>query len=135
MKIKYLIFLIGLLTNLQSISQTDTLNNQLVCIPSRIAQQIAIDLEHYDLLVVENDSLKLSVKEYTEIISLHEYNSNAKDVQINNLTDETILLNQKKSLMELELEQKDQQIGNLKNQRNIAGGTAGGLILLLLLLL
>lgn len=106
-----------------------------MCIPSLVAQQIAIDLEHYDLLVVENDSLKLSVKEYTEIISLHEYNSNAKDVQINNLTDETILLNQKKSLMELELEQKDQQIGNLKNQRNIAGGTTGGLILLLLLLL
>jgi len=121
--------------SLQSISQTDTLNNQLVCIPSRVAQQIVIDLEHHDLLVVENDSLKLSVKEYTEIISLHEYNSNAKDVQINNLIDETTLLNQKKSLMELELEQKDQQIGNLKNQRNIAGGTAGGLILLLLLLL
>lgn len=121
--------------SLQSISQTDTLNNQLVCIPSRIAQQIVIDLEHHDLLVVENDSLKLSVKEYTEIISLHEYNSNAKDVQISNLIDETTLLNQKKSLMELELEQKDQQIGNLKNQRNIAGGTAGGLILLFLLLL
>lgn len=119
----------------QSISQTDTPIDSLVCIPSRVAQQIVIDLEHHDLLVIENDSLKLSIREYTEIISLHEYNSKAKDAQIDNLLNETDLLNQKKSLMELEIEQKNKQIKSVKKQRNVAGGSAIGLLLIVLALL
>ena len=82
-----------------------------------------------------NDTLKANIEDYNRIIRLHEVAFNMQKHQINNLTEEASILIQKQSLLELEIEQKDQQIGDLKTQRNIAGGTVGGLILLLLLLL
>ena len=128
-------FLSGMLMSLQSISQTDIRIDSLVCITPIIARQIVVDLEYRDLLVIENDTLKANIEDYNRIIRLHEVAFNMQKHQINNLTEEASILIQKQSLLELEIEQKDQQIGDLKTQRNIAGGTVGGLILLLLLLL
>ena len=128
-------FLSGMLMSLQSISQTDIRIDSLVCITPIIARQIVIDLEYRDLLVIENDTLKANIEDYNKIIKLHEVAFNMQKNQIDNLTEETSILIQKQSLLELGIEQKDQEIEDLKIQRNIAGGTAGGLILLLLILL
>ena len=53
--------------SLPSISQTVT-SDSLVCIPSRVAKQIVIDLEHYDLVKVENDTLKSNIVDYQTIV-------------------------------------------------------------------
>ena len=121
--------------SLQSISQTDIRIDSLVCITPIIARQIVIDLEYRDLLVIENDTLKANIEDYNKIIKLHEVAFNMQKNQIDNLTEETSILIQKQSLLELEIEQKEQQIEDLKTQRNIIGGTSGGLILLLLIFL
>jgi hypothetical protein len=121
--------------SLQSISQTDIRIDSLVCITPIIARQIVIDLEYRDLLVIENDTLKANIEDYNKIIKLHEVAFNMQKNQIDNLTEETSTLIQKQSLLELEIEQKEQQIEDLKTQRNIIGGTSGGLILLLLIFL
>ena len=121
--------------SLQSISQTDIRIDSLVCITPIIARQIVIDLEYRDLLVIENDTLKANIEDYNKIIKLHEVAFNMQKNQIDNLTEETSILIQKQSLLELEIEQKEQQIEDLKTQRKIIGGTAGGLILLLLIFL
>jgi len=121
--------------SLQSISQTDTPTDSLVCIPSRVARQIVVDLEHHDLLVIENDSLKANIQDYVETIKLQEQVSKIKNDQINNLEKEVVYLSSGVDLLEQQVEEKEKTITKIKKQRNIAGGSAIGLLLIVLALL
>jgi hypothetical protein len=120
--------------SLPSISQTDT-SDSLVCIPTRIAQQIVIDLEHYDLLKVENDSLKSNISDYQQILENQQNIISLKDSLITTLDDKTIVLISQSAAKDAIIDEKTETIENLKKQRNIAGGSAIGLLLIVLILL
>ena len=134
MKFKLIIFLIGVVISLPSISQTVT-SDSLVCIPSRVAKQIVIDLEHYDLVKVENDTLKSNIVDYQTIVEKQNDIIVIKDSLITTLDSAAVNLTLKTATKDAIIEEKNTAIGKLKKQRNIAGGSAIGLFLIVLALL
>lgn len=129
-----MISLIGILMSLPSISQTDT-SDSLVCIPPRVAKQIVTDLEHYDLLKVENDTLKSNIVDYQTIIEKQNDIIVVKDSLIMTLDSTAVNLTLKSATKDAIIDEKNDTIEKITKQRNIAGGTAIGLILMVLLLI
>ena len=120
--------------SLPSISQTVT-SDSLVCIPPRVAKQIVIDLEHYDLVKVENDTLKSNIVDYQTIVEKQNDIIVIKDSLITTLDSAAVNLTLKTATKDVIIEEKNTAIGKLKKQRNIAGGSAIGLFLIVLALL
>jgi len=120
--------------SLPSISQTAT-SDSLVCIPPRVAKQIVTDLEHYDLLKVENDTLKSNIVDYQTIIEKQNDIIVVKDSLIMTLDSTAVNLTLKSATKDAIIDEKNDTIEKITKQRNIAGGTAVGLILLVLLLI
>jgi hypothetical protein len=120
--------------SLPSISQTAT-SDSLVCIPPRVAKQIVTDLKHYDLLKVENDTLKSNIVDYQTIIEKQKDIIIIKDSLITTLDSTAVNLTLKTATKDVIIEEKNTAIKKLKKQRNIAGGSAIGLFLIVLALL
>ena len=100
-------------------SQSDIVNEDLVCIPTIQARQIVSDLINYDLCKMERDSLLLQVNDLNSIV---EQNNILID-RFKTTTDSLMFINQglveKTTVQSLELVSKDDKISRLRNTRNV----------------
>jgi len=100
-------------------SQSDTVNETLVCIPTIQAKQVVRDLISYDLCKMERDSLLLQVNDLSSIV---EQNNILID-RFKTTTDSLMFINQdlveKTTVQSLELVSKDDKITRLRNTRNV----------------
>ena len=100
-------------------SQSDTVNKDLVCIPTIQARQIVSDLIDYDLCKMERDTLLLQIKDLNSIV---EQNNILID-RFKTTTDSLMFINQelvdKTTVQTLELVSKDDKISRLRNTRNV----------------
>lgn len=100
-------------------SQSDTVNETLVCIPTIQAKQVVRDLINYDLCKMERDSLLLQVNDLNSIV---EQNNILID-RFKTTTDSLMFINQelvdKTTVQKLELVSKDDKISRLRNTRNV----------------
>ena len=100
-------------------SQSDTVNETLVCIPTIQAKQVVRDLINYDLCKMERDSLLLQVNDLSSIV---EQNNILID-RFKTTTDSLMFINQelvdKTTIQTLELVSKDDKISRLRNTRNV----------------
>jgi len=100
-------------------SQSDTVNETLVCIPTIQAKQVVRDLINYDLCKMERDSLLLQVNDLNSIV---EQNNILID-RFKTTTDSLMFINQelvdKTTIQTLELVSKDDKISRLRNTRNV----------------
>ena len=100
-------------------SQSDTVNETLVCIPTIQAKQVVRDLINYDLCKMERDSLLLQVNDLNSIV---EQNNILID-RFKTTTDSLMFINQelvdKTTVQTLELVSKDDKITRLRNTRNV----------------
>ena len=100
-------------------SQSDTVNETLVCIPTIQAKQVVRDLINYDLCKMERDSLLLQVNDLSSIV---EQNNILID-RFKTTTDSLMFINQelvdKTTFQSLELVSKDDKISRLRNTRNV----------------
>jgi hypothetical protein len=100
-------------------SQSDTVNETLVCIPTIQAKQVVMDLIKYDLCKMERDSLLLQVNDLNSIV---EQNNILID-RFKTTTDSLMFINQdlveKTTVQSLELVSKDDKITRLRNTRNV----------------
>lgn len=100
-------------------SQSDTVNETLVCIPTIQAKQVVRDLINYDLCKMERDSLLLQVNDLSSIV---EQNNILID-RFKTTTDSLMFINQelvdKTTVQKLELVSKDDKISRLRNTRNV----------------
>ena len=100
-------------------SQSDTVNETLVCIPTIQAKQVVRDLINYDLCKMERDSLLLQVNDLSSIV---EQNNILID-KFKTTTDSLMFINQelvdKTTVQSLELVSKDDKITRLRNTRNV----------------
>lgn len=100
-------------------SQSDTVNETLVCIPTIQAKQVVRDLINYDLCKMERDSLLLQVNDLSSIV---EQNNILID-RFKTTTDSLMFINQelvdKTTVQTLELVSKDDKISRLRNTRNV----------------
>jgi len=100
-------------------SQSDTVNETLVCIPTIQAKQVVRDLINYDLCKMERDSLLLQVNDLSSIV---EQNNILID-RFKTTTDSLMFINQglveKTTVQSLELVSKDDKITRLRNTRNV----------------
>jgi len=100
-------------------SQSDTVSEDLVCIPTIQAKQIAADLVKYDLCRMERDSLLLQVNDLSSIVEQNDILIN----QFKNTTDSLMFINQglveKTTVQSLELVAKEDKIKRLRNTRTM----------------
>ena len=100
-------------------SQSDTVNETLVCIPTIQAKQVVRDLIKYDLCKMERDSLLLQVNDLNSIV---EQNNILID-KFKTTTDSLMFINhelvEKTTVQSLELVSKDDKITRLRNTRNV----------------
>ena len=100
-------------------SQSDTVSEDLVCIPTIQAKQIASDLLKYDLCRMERDSLLLQVNDLNSIV---EQNNILID-KFKTTTDSLMFINQglidKTTYQSLEIVSKEDKIKRLRNTRNV----------------
>lgn len=100
-------------------SQSDTVNETLVCIPTIQAKQVVRDLINYDLCKMERDSLLLQVNDLNSIV---EQNNILID-RFKTTTDSLMFINkelvEKTTVQSLELVSKDDKISRLRNTRNV----------------
>jgi len=100
-------------------SQSDTVSEDLVCIPTIQAKQIASDLVKYDLCRMERDSLLLQVNDLNSIIEQNDVLIN----QFKTTTDSLMFINQslvdKTTYQSLEIVSKEDKIKRLRNTRNV----------------
>ena len=114
-----IISLICLITSFPIFSQSDTVNKDLVCIPTIQARQIVSDLIDYDLCKMERDTLLLQIKDLNSIV---EQNNILID-KFKTTTDSLMFINKelvkKTTTQSLELVSKDDKISRLRNTRNV----------------
>ena len=100
-------------------SQSDTVNETLVCIPTIQAKQVVRDLINYDLCKMERDSLLLQVNDLNSIVE----QNNILIEKFKTTTDSLMFINQelvdKTTFQSLELVSKDDKITRLRNTRNV----------------
>ena len=100
-------------------SQSDTVNETLVCIPTIQAKQVVRDLINYDLCKMERDSLLLQVNDLNSIVE----QNNILIEKFKTTTDSLMFINQelvdKTTIQTLELVSKDDKISRLRNTRNV----------------
>jgi hypothetical protein len=100
-------------------SQSDTVSEDLVCIPTIQAKQIASDLIKYDLCKMEVDSLLSQVNDLNSIV---EQNNILID-KFKTTTDSLMFINQglidKTTYQSLEIVSKEDKIKRLRNTRNV----------------
>ena len=100
-------------------SQSDTVNETLVCIPTIQAKQVVRDLINYDLCKMERDSLLLQVNDLNSIVE----QNNILIEKFKTTTDSLMFINQelvdKTTVQTLELVSKDDKISRLRNTRNV----------------
>lgn len=100
-------------------SQSDIVNEDLVCIPTIQAKQIASDLIKYDLCKMEVDSLLSQVNDLNSIV---EQNNILID-KFKTTTDSLMFINQglidKTTYQSLEIVSKEDKIKRLRNTRNV----------------
>ncbi len=100
-------------------SQSDTVSEDLVCIPTIQAKQIASDLLKYDLCRMERDSLLLQVNDLNSIVEQNDILIN----QFKTTTDSLMFINQslvdKTTYQSLEIVSKEDKIKRLRNTRNV----------------
>jgi len=100
-------------------SQSDTVSEDLVCIPTIQAKQIAADLVKYDLCRMERDSLLLQVNDLSSIVEQNDI----LITQFKNATDSLMFINQglveKTTVQSLELVAKEDKIKRLRNTRTM----------------
>ena len=100
-------------------SQSDTVNETLVCIPTIQAKQVVRDLINYDLCKMERDSLLLQVNDLNSIV---EQNNILID-RFKTTTDSLMFINKelvkKTTVQSIELVSKDDKISRLRNTRNV----------------
>ena len=100
-------------------SQSDTVNEKLVCIPTIQAKQVVRDLINYDLCKMERDSLLLQVNDLNSIV---EQNNILID-RFKTTTDSLMFINKelvkKTTVQSIELVSKDDKISRLRNTRNV----------------
>ena len=100
-------------------SQSDTVSEDLICIPTIQAKQIAADLVKYDLCRMERDSLLLQVNDLSSIVEQNDI----LITQFKNATDSLMFINQglveKTTVQSLELVAKEDKIKRLRNTRTM----------------
>jgi len=100
-------------------SQSDMVSEDLVCIPTIQAKQIASDLVKYDLCRMERDSLLLQVNDLSSIVEQNDI----LITQFKNATDSLMFINQglveKTTVQSLELVAKEDKIKRLRNTRTM----------------
>ena len=100
-------------------SQSDTVSEDLICIPTIQAKQIAADLVMYDLCRMERDSLLLQVNDLSSIVEQNDI----LITQFKNATDSLMFINQglveKTTVQSLELVAKEDKIKRLRNTRTM----------------
>ena len=100
-------------------SQSDTVSEDLVCIPTIQAKQIASDLIKYELCKMEVDSLLSQVNDLNSIV---EQNNILID-KFKTTTDSLMFINQglidKTTYQSLEIVSKEDKIKRLRNTRNV----------------
>lgn len=100
-------------------SQSDTVSEDLVCIPTIQAKKIAADLVKYDLCRMERDSLLLQVNDLSSIVEQNDI----LITQFKNATDSLMFINQglveKTTVQSLELVAKEDKIKRLRNTRTM----------------
>jgi len=100
-------------------SQSDMVSEDLVCIPTIQAKQIASDLVKYDLCIMERDSLLLQVNDLSSIVEQNDI----LITQFKNATDSLMFINQglveKTTVQSLELVAKEDKIKRLRNTRTM----------------
>ena len=100
-------------------SQSDMVSEDLVCIPTIQAKQIASDLVKYDLCRMERDSLLLQVNDLNSIVEQNDI----LITQFKNATDSLMFINQglveKTTVQSLELVAKEDKIKRLRNTRTM----------------
>ena len=114
---------------LPSISQTDTANDSLICLPKRTLQQVIKDLETGDLatkeLVLErriNIQLQATVIAKDSIISKYEEKGITYDQEI-------MLLNGKIDTKDEQIQLYQDRMNQYKTERDIAIGTGATIII------
>ena len=122
--VKYLSLVSFLLLSFPAISQSVIANNgdTLVCIPSKIAREIIVDLEKGDLCQAELESYLRDIESLNQAMT-------AKDGQIANLIDIKNNLNGVIDEKNLQIEKQKKYQQTLQRQRmwNLYKGWAGGL--------
>jgi hypothetical protein len=122
--VKYLSLVSFLLLSFPAISQNVIANNgdTLVCIPSKIAREIIVDLEKGDLCQSELESYLRDIESLNQAMT-------AKDGQIANLIDIKNNLNGVIDEKNLQIEKQKKYQVTLRRQRkwNLYKGWAGGL--------
>ena len=116
---KFLLSIICLTMSFPIFSQSDTVSEDLVCIPTIQAKQIAADLVKYDLCRMERDSLLLQVNDLSSIVEQNDI----LITQFKNATDSLMFINQglveKTTVQSLELVAKEDKIKRLRNTRTM----------------
>jgi hypothetical protein len=113
---KLIILTICLITSLPIFSQTDT--DSLICISIHQAKQVAVELIEYDFCQIERDSLKVNLRDLSQIIlnqdSIIQYETSMKNKNLSTLDS----LNTIMSSLKLEVEKLNESNESLKKERN-----------------
>jgi len=123
---KLTILTICLITSLPIFSQTDT--DSLICIPINQARQAAIELVEYDFCQIERDSLKITLRDFSQIVlnqdSIIQYELDIKNKTLNTLDS----LNTVMGNLKVEVKELNESNESLKKERNFLRGVTSTMV-------
>jgi hypothetical protein len=123
---KLTILTICLITSLPIFSQTDT--DSLICIPINQARQAAIELVEYDFCQIERDSLKITLRDFSQIVSnqdsIIQYELDIKNKTLNTLDS----LNTVMGNLKVEVKELNENNESLKKERNFLRGVTSTMV-------
>lgn len=115
-----------------SFSQTDI--DSLVCIPIKQARQAATELTEYDFCKIERDSLKVTLRDFSQIVlnkdSIIQHELNVKNKALGVLDS----LNNVMSDLKIEVEELNENNELLKKERNLLRGLTSTMITIITIL-
>ena len=123
---KLTILTICLITSLPIFSQTDT--DSLICIPINQARQAAIELVEYDFCQIERDSLKITLRDFSQIVlnqdSIIQYELDIKNKTLNTLDSLNIVMGN----LKVEVKELNESNESLKKERNFLRGVTSTMV-------
>jgi len=130
---KLTILTICLITSLPIFSQTDT--DSLICIPINQARQAAIELVEYDFCQIERDSLKITLRDFSQIVSnqdsIIQYELDIKNKTLNTLDS----LNTVMGNLKVEVKELNESNESLKKERNFLRGVTSTMVTIITIII
>lgn len=103
------------ITSLSATTQSDSL----IWMPRYIAEKVVLDLEHYDYIIIENDSLRANIADQERIIIQKDTKLEASEIIIGTLESKVNTTQAESALLKAENVTLKLKIKELKKQRNV----------------